>query len=71
MNGELEIVRLAGYGGVWLAGPPGAEPPAVEADSWTFRYVGELSFTLDDGSVGSSARGSRGSASAARTGCGW
>jgi len=55
VNGELaQVVRLAGYGGVWLAGPPGADPPAVEADTWTFRYVGELSFTLDDEVAGSS-----------------
>ena len=54
MNGELaQVVRLAGYGGAWLAGPPGADSPEVEADTWTFRYVGELSFTLDDSPAGS------------------
>jgi hypothetical protein len=55
VNGELaQVVRLAGDGSVWLAGPPGADPPAVESNSWTFRYVGELSFTLDDGAAGTS-----------------
>lgn len=50
MNGELaQIVGLAGAGSVWLAGPPGAEPPPVDTTQWSFRYVGSLEFAHDDG----------------------
>jgi len=50
MNGELaQIISLAGAGSVWLAGPPDAPPPTIDTTHWSFRYVGEFAFGLDDG----------------------
>lgn len=59
MNGELgQLIAIASGGSAWLAGPPGAHPPPLQTDSWTFQYVGELSFTLEHPDMATTEAGS-------------
>ncbi len=45
MNGELaQLVCLASYGTAWLAGDGTADPPDLQHQNSTFRFVGTLEF---------------------------
>ena len=41
------MICLAGYGGAWLAGRMGPEPPPLETSSPTFQFVATVGFSLD------------------------
>jgi hypothetical protein len=45
VNGEVaQLICLAGHGSAWLAGGGGQEPPALDRENSTFRYVGSVNF---------------------------
>ena len=48
MNGELaQVIALAAHGSAWLARPL-SDPPRLEPDNSTFKYVARVHFQLSD-----------------------
>ena len=53
MNGELaQVICLASYGSSWLAHDGHSDPPALDRENSTFKFVGSLGFHLAAGSPG-------------------
>jgi hypothetical protein len=58
VNGELaQLICLASHGTVWLAGGSGQDPPTLDRDNSTFRYVGSVSFRFGGPLVAMATRG--------------
>jgi len=56
VNGELaQVICLASHGSSWLAQDGHSDPPTLDRDNSTFKFVGSLGFDLAGGSPGQEA----------------